>query len=1005
MRANRPRSTHGNSLEDSRMKLMLRIFLVVLLLCAATLSAQTTTGILIGTVTSDSQPLPGVTVTISSPDLQGTRSTVSGEAGGFHFPALPPGTYTVAYELAGMQPMRKVVTVSLSQTSRADATLRVAAVEEAIVVTAGAPAVVESTQVAANFAVETVRELPTGRDIKEITYLAPGVTEAAVNDQITISGAMSFDNLFLVNGVVINDNLRGQPHDLFIEDAIKETTILTAGVSAEYGRFTGGVVSTLTKSGGNEFSGSIRDSISNPSWSEKTDYAAQVDPLDELNETYEATLGGRVIYDRLWFFTAGRWADRETRLQLRLTDVPYVETREDRRWEGKLTGQITSRHSAVMSFLSSDSHQDNIVTFGPIVDLRSLAKRDQPKTLLGLNYNGVINDNFFVEAQFSRMDDDLSRGSETRDLIEGTLLRDSASGNRMWSPSGCGRICGVKQHDNKQWLGKGSYFLSTRATGNHSMVGGYEEFHQLREDNNFQSGSDFWLHGHIIQDPADKSTLYFGITPDDGGIEWDPVPALSQTSDFAVRSLFLNDRWELNNHWSFNLGVRWDEAFGKNQAGTKTVDDSAISPRLAATFDPTGVGKHRFSATYGRYVAKVEQGPADLTAQAGRYAYYFFEYDGPTINPVGTPINQIVPIPQVIQQIFNWFNSVGGTSNTDLLSDISIPGYTTRFEGSLNSPWMDEYTLSYALTFGNRGFLRTDYIDRTWGDFYAIRRTLETGKVTDPTGLTVDQGVIENSRGGLTRDYNAVQLQGSYRPWTPVEIGGNYTWSRLRGNVEGETSGGATVLTENLDRPQYTGFAENNPVGYLGPDMRHRANIWLRYDVPVGFGDLNLSLLERYHSALSYSARGTIDVRRGGTTGPANGITNPGYASVPTNVGYTFLERGGFRVDDITSTDLGVNYALPFGRYRAFLEADILNILGEQGIEDPDAVDKTVLTRRQATCLQTGTTTRCAAFNPLVGEEPQEGVHWQKGASFGQAISADAYQLPRTYRFSLGLRF
>jgi hypothetical protein len=978
---------------------------LAVLLCGTTLLAQTTTGMLVGTVTTDGQPLPGVTITISSPDLQGTRTAVSGEAGGFHFPALPPGNYTVAYELEGMQPLRKLVTVSLSQTSRTDAALRPSAVAESITVTAAAPAVVESTQVAANFDVQTVRELPTGRDIKEITYLSPGVTEAAVNDQITISGAMSFDNLFLVNGVVINDNLRGQPHDLFIEDAIKETTILTAGVSAEYGKFTGGVVSTLTKSGGNELSGSVRDSMANPKWTEKTAYAAQVDPIDEINETYEATLGGRIIHDRLWFFTAGRWEDRQTGLQLRLTEIPYVESREDRRWEGKLTGQITPRHSAVVSYLKSDNHRDNIITFGPVVDVRSLAKRDQPKTLLGLNYSGVLSSNLFLEAQFSRMDDDLSRGSETRDLVEGTLLRDSASGNRMWSPSGCGRICGVKQHDNKQWQGKASYFLSTRATGNHSLVGGLEEFHQLRLDNNFQSGSDFWLHGHIIQDPADKTKLYFGINESDGGIEWDPVPALSKTSDFAVRSLFINDRWELNPHWSFNVGARFDQAFGKNQAGTKTVDDSAISPRLAATFDPTGVGRHRFSATYGRYVSKVEQGPADLTAQAGRYAYYFFDYKGPEINPRGTPVSQIVPIPEVIGRIFEWFNSVGGTSNTDLLSDISIPGYTTRFDGSLNSPWMDEYTLGYSVAFGNHGYVRTDYIDRTWGDFYAIRRTLETGKVTDPTGLTVDQGVIQNSEGGLSREYKAVQLQASYRPLQRLEIGGNYTWADLKGNVEGESPGGATVLTENPDRPEYTGFAQNNPVGYLLADMRHRANVWVRYDVPTSFGTLNLSLLERYHSALSYSSRGTIDVRRGTSTGPANGVTNPGYASVPSNVGYTFGERGGFRVDDIKSTDLGINYAVPVGRFRAFVEVDLLNMFDEQGIEDPDAVDKTVLTRRQTSCLQTGTTTRCAAFNPLAGETPEEGKHWQKGANFGKAVSQDAYQLPRTYRFSLGLRF
>jgi len=981
---------------------------VFLLLGSLSLLAQATTGTLVGTVTtSDGTVLPGATVTISSPALQGTRTAVTGDAGGYHFPSLPPGQYNVNFELEGMQRVNKRITVTLAQTSRADAELAVAAMSEDITVTATTLAVVETTEVSANFNVEQVRELPMGRDIRSTVLIAPGVTEGAVNNQITISGAMSFDNLFLVNGVVVNENLRGQPHDLFIEDAIQETTILTGGVSAEFGRFTGGVVSTLTKSGGNEFSGSLRDTLSNPNWTEKTDYALQVDPIDELNETYEATFGGRIIRDAIWFFTAGRWEDRQTSQQLRFTEIPYVETREDRRWEGKFTGQLAQKHTLVGSYLASDNHRDNIITFPPVVDLRSLASRDQPKTLFGVNYTGVLTNNLLFEAQFSRMDDDLTRGAETRDPIQGTLLRDATTGNRMWSPSGCGAVCGVKQHDNKSWLGKASYFLSTKSLGNHSVGAGYEEFHQLRADNNFQSGSDFWIHGHIIQDPNDKTKLYFGIDQSDGAIEWDPVPALSKTSDFAVRSMFINDKWELGQHWSFNVGARYDKSFGKNQAGVTTVDDSAISPRLAATFDVGGNGRHRFSATYGRYVAKVEQGPADLTAPAGRYSYYLFDYPGEPINPIGTPINQLIPTEQVIAMIFAAFNAAGGTNNRDLLSDISIPGATSRFDESLNSPYMDEMSFGYAMTFGDRGYVRADYIDRTWDAFYSIRRTLDTGKALDPTGSFVDQGVIENSRGGLSRDYQAVQLQGSWRPMQRLSVGGNYTWSKLRGNVEGESSGGATILTENPDRPQYTGFDAFNPVGALLPDMRHRANIWVGLDIPTGFGDFNLSLLERYHSALSYSARGTIDVRAGGAppARPANGVVNPGYVTVPSNVGYTFGERGEYRVDDISSTDFAINYVLPFGgRYRVFLETDIFNIFNEQGIEDPDFVDKTVQTHRQTT-TRCNNNTRCQPFNPNAGDEPVEGVHWVKGAVFGEPISAEAYQLPRTYRFSLGLRF
>ena len=77
---------------------------------------------------------------------------------------------------------------------------------------------------------------------------------------------MSFESVFTVDGVVSTENLRGQPYTLYIEDALQETTVATSGVSAEYGRFGGGLVAAVTKSGGDLFSGSFRQSFNNDDW-------------------------------------------------------------------------------------------------------------------------------------------------------------------------------------------------------------------------------------------------------------------------------------------------------------------------------------------------------------------------------------------------------------------------------------------------------------------------------------------------------------------------------------------------------------------------------------------------------------------------------------------------------------------------------------------------------------------------------------------------------------------
>jgi carboxypeptidase family protein/TonB-dependent receptor-like protein len=349
--------------------------------------AQGTTATVAGTVTSEKQPLPGVVVTVSSPALQGTRSATTGSSGSYSISGLPPGEYTVTFELSGMQPKTQKARLILAQTTRVDEELSVSGVREEVQVKGEAEAVLETTQIATNFTSEQIARLPIARTIVQTVLLAPGVSNTGVNNQITISGAPSYDNVFLVNGVVVNENLRGQPHNLFIEDAIQETTVLSGGVSAEYGRFTGGVVSTLTKSGGNRFSGSFRDTFTNPDWTDKVwdgcstcspSIAAEADHVDKTDQIYEATLGGRILKDHLWFFGAGRLAKRGFQRFTAVTNLPYSNDFDEKRYEGKLTAQIASGHNLVASYLNISNDEINNA-FGNILDYDSLRARSRTR--------------------------------------------------------------------------------------------------------------------------------------------------------------------------------------------------------------------------------------------------------------------------------------------------------------------------------------------------------------------------------------------------------------------------------------------------------------------------------------------------------------------------------------------------------------------------------------------------------------------------------------------------
>ena len=185
--------------------------------------------------------------------------------------------------------------------------------------------------------------LPTTRDINAaMLHGAVGARDRSERRLLDCRVACRIENLFLINGVTVNENLRGQPHDLYIEDAIQETTIATAGVSAEYGRFGGGVVNVITKSGGNLFSGSLRDTLNNDNWRALTPFTGD-SKLDKVLPAYEYTLGGPVMKDRLWFFAAGRRQNSEERRTLAVTNAPYDFSSRLRRYEGKATYSLKGR--------------------------------------------------------------------------------------------------------------------------------------------------------------------------------------------------------------------------------------------------------------------------------------------------------------------------------------------------------------------------------------------------------------------------------------------------------------------------------------------------------------------------------------------------------------------------------------------------------------------------------------------------------------------------------------
>ena len=335
------------------------------------------------------------------------------------------------------------------------------------------------------------------------------------------------------------------------------------------------------------------------------------------------------------------------------------------------------------------------------------------------------------------MKHDFALGAETRDLIEGTLLLDANTGQRVMVADLLRQTVRLQAAEQRELAGKG--VLLPQHPGDRQpqprrrLRGVPSEAQREQLPVRQRSSHPRQLH------PTRTRCLLRRGSETSSEIEWDPVPALSRTSDFATRSGFVNDKWELNEHWSFNVGVRYDKSFGTEPGREQDGRRQRFQPAPGGYATTVrGDGQHNFSATYGRYVSKVDQGP-------GRQHRHRAAAMPPTTGITGVRpstrserrATSSLSTPEVIRQVFNWFNSVGGTANrnTALLTSAHVPGVTLRFDGPLAAPFM-ENTLGYGVTFGDGGYLRADYIDRTWGDFYAVRRTCRPARRRTRTAIS-----------------------------------------------------------------------------------------------------------------------------------------------------------------------------------------------------------------------------------------------------------------------------
>jgi hypothetical protein len=291
-------------------------------------NAQAVGATLSGTVTDPSGgAIAGAAITIKNTGTGIERSLTSDSAGFYSAPNLLPGTYLVTTTSTGFSTSQASITLSVGQQQQLNLAMKVGENTENVTVSESAPAVeLSSATLSSEVNSTTVRELPlNGRDWTQLATLEPGVssvrtqastTSATANrtnrgfgNQMTDSGHSPYENSYRVNGINVNDYTNGAPGSVIGAnlgtDAIQEFSVLTTDYTAEYGRTSGAIINSITKSGENTIHGDVFGFFRNASLDAKNYFDSATDPIPPFQRyQYGGAIGGPIVKDKTFFFAS-----------------------------------------------------------------------------------------------------------------------------------------------------------------------------------------------------------------------------------------------------------------------------------------------------------------------------------------------------------------------------------------------------------------------------------------------------------------------------------------------------------------------------------------------------------------------------------------------------------------------------------------------------------------------------------------------------------------------------
>lgn len=584
-----------------------------------------------GTVTDESGgALPGVTVTATSPALQvGQVSAVTDAEGRYRFVEVPRGTYALKFELEGFTPLlREGLLLNAGFAMRVDIQLKIGTLNDLITVTGAAP-VVDVTSTRGGQTVDTdmlMTNLPGNRTVADLISLTPGLrNQDGDNPGALGQNARPRFNMYGIDSGNTNVTMMIDGFQIIANNpvpdvgATAEVDVKTFGNAADV-KEVGVAMNMVLKSGGNEFRGGGTAALLRQPWNNITDElrARNLTVGRELKSftDYGGDLGGRVIRDRLWFYSSGRLRGSET-TQPGLVDGPGPDGRfltgdepaapvslDAYNLLGKLSYQVTPKYS-IIGVATEDSNTSN-------AELQAQDYAFTPKASTStfdwkpyhhkLELRGTPSNSLFFDLQAGRSGYDINRGIQPDCGDEPSTFDRSSllfTGCRF-AQFGISRFL--------MWIVDGSmtYAPPSFLGGRHQIKVGYRLSRRTTPGIRPSSpAGDYQITVDTIQGvPRTPVEITVSNAPVDPQ-QWD-----------NTYSLYIADQWRIGDRLTLNLGLRWDgqNSFVPEQTRAAGVFSPAqsfarvdvgrwhyLAPRAAAAYDLSGDGRTVLKATYGLF--------------------------------------------------------------------------------------------------------------------------------------------------------------------------------------------------------------------------------------------------------------------------------------------------------------------------------------------------------------------------------------------------------------------